>query len=187
MFGFPGDCRFSFFGKLYKYTAKITRAAPTTNSTVKWKFKIIIAAIVDTIIEIDVANPFNILSAYLMTTATKSPPVALMKTTNHTRPLYPKKKPFSTIEDPSEVYAPRSPASMPKILNWTFRSQTDPLLPFSIFSKYTPANPDEMHDSITAISPFSGFWSLLDALSDFFCVSTCKKKFLNSFIFWTYL
>ena len=43
----------------------------------------------------EVANPLRILSAYLTTTATISPPPDCNKIANHTAQSYPKKKPFS--------------------------------------------------------------------------------------------
>ena len=47
----------------------------------------------------------------------------------------------------------------PNIPNWTFLSHKDCVEPFRIFSKYTPANPDDRQDITTAITPIQTFWS----------------------------
>lgn len=69
---------------LYMYTAIITRMPPTANWTDKWKSKKYMDATQDTIMAADVAKPFNILSAYLTTTATRRPPKDCRHTTNQT-------------------------------------------------------------------------------------------------------
>lgn len=51
----------------------------------------------DNKIEIEVAKPFNILSAYVITTATISPPSACITIQKHVHLLYPTKKPLSCI------------------------------------------------------------------------------------------
>uniref|UniRef100_A0A0B6ZIY5 Uncharacterized protein n=1 Tax=Arion vulgaris TaxID=1028688 RepID=A0A0B6ZIY5_9EUPU len=135
--------------------------APIVNWIDNWKSKKYIEAAHDTIIAADVAKPFNILSAYFTTTATRRPPNDCRHTTNQTTPSYPIKNPFSWILLPSFMSIVTAPITIPKNPSSTFLNHTDCLVPFRIFSKYTPANPDMKLEITTAIKPLIGLCSTI--------------------------
>ena len=90
------------FGGWYPYIKidKITKVAPTINCNDSWNPKSKTETKQVIIIAREQANPFRMLSAYLITTATKSPPVAFKTTKYHIKRSYPKKNPFSLISLP---------------------------------------------------------------------------------------
>ena len=122
--------------------------------------------------------PLIILSAYLITIATNKPPKAWLSTTIHAILLnpwripwnkfkpytYKRKLTFSRMISPSFKCIPPKANRAPNKPSWMFRSQIEAELPFRIFSKYTPAKPDEIQDIKTAMNPMNWLWpSLLTA------------------------
>ena len=150
------------WGLPYRYIAAMTRPAPSVNLRVIVKSNRNTATTHEMMMDREVANPFRILSANFTTTATISPPSACCITTRKTRGLYAKKNPFSEMALQSFANMPSRAERDPNIPSCTFRSHIEASEPFSIFSKYTPANPEERQDKTTAVNPSSWFCSCED-------------------------
>lgn len=73
-------------GWLYIAVAASTVDAPIMKEGVMWKSKSTTEARKERIIDNDVANPFKILSEYLITTAVTSPPKTCIATVAHAHP-----------------------------------------------------------------------------------------------------
>jgi len=90
-----------------------------------------------------------------------NPPKAWREMVAHTTLLYPKRKPTSVTWSKSFKYTPTNPTMIPTNASSIFRTQTAILVPLSIFSKYTPANPEEKAAEITARNPSTALpWAL---------------------------
>ena len=127
--------------------------------------------------------PFNTLSAYLITAATNNPPAACSATITHAHPVNPCRNGFricSPLSSVSPVY-PLSPYSL-YILIKAIQIEKNAICTLRIhmetgaracppsfvgrlstFSKYTPANAEHKHATVTAIKPTNKFCALAES------------------------
>mmetsp|Transcript_32917 Transcript_32917/g.81829 ORF Transcript_32917/g.81829 Transcript_32917/m.81829 type:complete len:215 (+) Transcript_32917:281-925(+) len=121
-----------------------------------------------------VAKVLRMLSAYLMTTATSSPPPVLMSTTLHGIALNPPSSPRSETAAKSWCTMARSCRGTENMQSWMLRTHSVVLVPLSMRSRKTPAKPESRLQHATAISPSMGFASAprLVVEESFHCTST---------------
>jgi len=126
-------------------------------------------------IDSDVAKPFMILSAYLMTRAVMSPPKTCVSTVAQAQGVKLANRCVieGTLcaevpeEDDGAMMIGTSAGSSEKRESWTLRTQRSVVEPLSTISKYTPARPEVKHAAATARKPLNGtmVWTSADGSS----------------------
>jgi hypothetical protein len=141
-----------------------TTLAPTINEAVIRKSKSPTETRKEMTIESDVAKPFMILSAYLITRAVMSPPRTCVRTVAqaHGVKLANRCVMEGTLwaevpeADDGAIMIGTSAGSSEKRESCTLRTQRSVVEPLSTISKYTPARPEVKHAAATARKPLNG-------------------------------
>mmetsp|Transcript_43819 Transcript_43819/g.93175 ORF Transcript_43819/g.93175 Transcript_43819/m.93175 type:complete len:255 (+) Transcript_43819:390-1154(+) len=158
-----------FVGREYMAVLRMTRKAPNKNRKFGRKSKANADITHDSNMLNELAKTFKTLSAYLTTTATMRPPTACTVITETTMGEYPTKNPFRVTSSESSATTVTKAMKTEGMPIWMFRIHRLTSEPFSIFSKYTPLNPDVHAAERTATRPTRRFrssssdasWSLL--------------------------
>jgi hypothetical protein len=143
--------------------AASTTLEPTTNEAVIRKSNNPTETRKEMTIESDVAKPFMILSAYLITRAVISPPRTCVRTVAqaHGVKLANRCVMEGTLwavpeADDGAIMIGTSAGSSEKRESCTLRTQRSVVEPLSTISKYTPARPEVKHAAATARKPLNG-------------------------------